>query len=159
GQHMNTLFLLTCLHMYEGQFIEAGAVVAEARALAEKDLRTHRHVLPTLIFLQGVVALRRAETENCVECGCKSSCIFPIQPEAVPQKRAGSVDAVRYFTEYLRMVPDDIGVRWLLNIAHMTLGDYPDRVPSEYLIPLDRFRSEFDIGRFHDVASLVGVNT
>src|SRR5438477_300972 len=27
GQHMNTLFLLTCLHLYEGQFIEAGVVV------------------------------------------------------------------------------------------------------------------------------------
>jgi hypothetical protein len=158
GEHMNLLFLLTCLHMYEGQFAEATAIAAEARALAEKDLNMHGHVLPTLIFLQGVVALRRGETENCVECRGISSCIFPIQPEAVHQKRSGSAEAVRHFTDYLRRVPDDIGARWLLNLAYMTLGEYPDKVPPEYLIPLDKFRSEFDIGRFRDVAPLLGVN-
>jgi hypothetical protein len=40
----------------------------------------------------------------------------------------------------------------------MTLGQYPDRVPARYLIPLKPFQSEFDIGRFTDVAAQLGVN-
>ena len=38
--------------------------------------------------------------------------------------------------------PGDLRVRWLLNIAYMTLGEYPDKVPPRYLIPVDRFRSK-----------------
>ena len=34
----------------------------------------------------------------------------------------------------------------------MTLGEYPNKVPREYLIPLDRFRSKLEVGRFENVA-------
>jgi hypothetical protein len=146
------------MYLYEGQFTHASAVLADARALAEANPGWGQRALPTLIFLQGVAALRRGETENCVECGCVSSCIFPIQPEAVHRKRKGSSEAVKYFTEYLQQHPEDVGVRWLLNLAYMTLGDYPDRVPPQDLIPLDAFRSELDIGRFRDLAPQLGVN-
>ena len=43
-------------------------------------------------------------------------------------------------------------MRWLLNVAYMTLGEYPDQVPPEHLIPLESFKSEFDIRRFTDLA-------
>ena len=49
-------------------------------------------------------------------------------------------------------------MRWLLNIAYMTLGDYPDRVPAKYLIPLEPFRSKIDVGRFSNVAARVGLD-
>ena len=52
------------------------------------------------------------------------------------------------FTTYLRKRPEDIGVRWLLNIAAMTLGEYPAGVPPEFRIPLEPFRSRTDVGRF-----------
>ena len=39
----------------------------------------------------------------------------------------------------------------------MTLGDYPDRVPPRYLIPVQPFRSKLDLGRFENVATLVGL--
>ena len=32
-------------------------------------------------------------------------------------------------------------MRWLLNIAYMTLGEYPDKVPPDQLIPLEPFQS------------------
>src|SRR5262249_53908946 len=50
------------------------------------------------------------------------------------------------------------GGRWLLNLAYMALGEYPDRVPLPYLIPLAPFQSEIDIGRFTDSAAKLGVN-
>jgi hypothetical protein len=64
---------------------------------------------------------------------------------------------VRWFTQYLDDWPGDLRVRWLLNIAEMTLDDYPDRVPPRYLIPIQLFRSKLDLGRFENVATLVGL--
>ncbi len=49
-------------------------------------------------------------------------------------------------------------VRWLLNLAYMTLCEYPSQVPAKYRRTFDTFGSEFDIGRFKDIAHLVGVN-
>ena len=39
----------------------------------------------------------------------------------------------------------------------MTLGEYPDKVPKKYRIPLDAFQSKLDVGRFDNVAPLVGL--
>ena len=103
--------------------------------------------------------MRRGENENCIECRGESSCILPISPAAVHTIPTGSRLAIEHFTEYLRQFPDDLEVRWLLNLAHMTLGEHPGKVDPKYLISLDRFtQSEFDIGKFRDVGHLLGVN-
>ena len=87
--------------------------------------------------LLGINALRRGEQDNCIGCVGPSSCIFPIAREAVHTRPAGSREAVEWFTAYLEEWPGDLRVRWLLNIAYMTLGEYPDKVPPRYLIPVD----------------------
>ena len=157
-QRLERLETLARCHLYEAEFRQAATVLEEAHALIDANTERLLDQLPALLFLQGVAALRLGETENCVECGCESSCILPILPRAVHQKPEGSKEAVRYFTEYLRLCPDDIGVRWLLNLAHMTLGQHPDGVDREYLLSLDPLRSEFDVGRFVDIAPQLGVN-
>ena len=106
----------------------------------------------------GVIQLRRGETENCLDCRGPSSCIFPIAAEAVHTNPSGSRAAIGHFTTYLRQRPDDLGVRWLLNVASMTLGEYPERVPAEWRIPIEPFRSRLDIGRFENVATEAGLN-
>jgi len=153
-----SLILQAKLCLYEGEFIQASAVLQKAREILENSSERASVELDHVIRLQGIAALRRAETENCVECGCYSSCIFPIQPRAVHSKRGGSTEAINYFMEYLRRHPNSIEERWLLNLAHMTLGQYPDKVPPQFLIPLKPFASEFDIGRFTDTADELGVN-
>jgi hypothetical protein len=107
--------------------------------------------------LLGLCALRRGEIENCLECVGPSGCIYPIETAAVHKQQEGSREAVKQFTASLRENPGDLRLRWLLNLAYMTLGEYPARVPAEYLIPLDGFRSKVDIGRFENVAPLVGL--
>ncbi|MBI2806481.1 MAG: VCBS repeat-containing protein [Planctomycetes bacterium] len=115
--------------------------------------------LYTVIFYKGMTALRMAENDNCVMCRGESSCIFPINPAAVHTNPTGSRLAVRHFTEYLRRFPDDLEVKWLLNLAHMTLGEHPDKVNPRHRLLFDAFgKSEFDIGQFRDVGHLVGVN-
>ncbi|WP_165226932.1 CRTAC1 family protein [Aquisphaera insulae] len=133
--------------------------LVEARTVASRDETLKSKALATIIYFQGVAAMRRGENENCIDCRGESSCILPIAESAVHRKTSGSETAIRHFTEYLALFPDDQEVRWLLNVAHMTLGTYPEHVDSRYLISLDRFtKSEFDIGRFRDVGAVVGVN-
>ncbi len=115
--------------------------------------------LAWLMFFQGVTGLRIGENENCIMCRGESSCILPISAAAVHQHETGSRLAIRHFQEYLEYFPDDLEVRWLLNLAYMTLGEYPDHVNPRYLVSLARYcQSEADIGRFRDIGHRVGVN-
>ena len=99
----------------------------EFRRLVEADDALAAEHLYTIIYYQGVTGLRIGENENCILCRGESSCILPISPAAVHTNPAGSRLAVEHFTEYLRQFPDDLEVRWLLNLAHMTLGEHPRR--------------------------------
>ncbi len=144
---------------YEGETEKAYAVLGEARSLSEKTPNVGSDWMYTIVYLQAVTSLRRGETENCIMCRGESSCILPLSPAARHVNPAGSRLAVKYFMEYLEAFPDDLKVRWLLNIAHMTLGDYPEKVDPRFRISLDHFnQSEFEIGKFRDVGALVGIN-
>jgi hypothetical protein len=143
----------------EGDPIQAYQNCVQARALTEDNEALAQQWLFTIVYFQGVTALRRAENENCIACRGESSCILPISPAAVHTNPAGSRLAIEHFTEYLRQFPDDLEIRWLLNVAHMTLAEHPHKVEPRFLLSLDRYnRSEFDIGRFRDIVALVGVN-
>jgi hypothetical protein len=147
------------LLLYEGEARTAFQVLEQARARAEADPALAATYLFTIVYLQGVTALRIGENDNCILCRGESSCILPISPAAVHTNPKGSRLAVQHFTEYLRQFPDDLEVRWLLNLAHMTLGEYPDKIAPQFLVPLDHWRNcAFDIGKFRDVGHLVGVN-
>ena len=115
--------------------------------------------LYTVIYYQGVTALRRGETDNCVLCRGESGCILPISASAVHTNPIGSQTAIQHFNEYLAQFPSDLEVQWLLNVAHMTLGEYPDKVDPRFRISLDRYnQAEFGIGKFRDIGHLLGIN-
>jgi hypothetical protein len=145
-------------HWY-GHAEKAYKELTELRTLVESVDAAKQKWLYTVIYYQGVTALRMGENDNCVLCRGESSCILPIAPAAVHANPRGSHLAVRHFREYLDRFPDDLAVKWLLNVAHMTLGEHPSKVDSRHLLSLDRFlNSEFDIGAFRDVGHLVKVN-
>jgi hypothetical protein len=152
----NIHLIIGSLLMYDGRWEEAGARFARAQAADPARAALAR---ANMDALQGVAALRRGEIENCVACCNESSCIFPLAAAAVHRRTDGSRAAIAHFTRYLRQRPDDLGVRWLLNVAYMTLGEYPQRVPPEFLLPLGRFATEGDSPRrMVNVASRVGLN-
>jgi hypothetical protein len=144
------------LCMYTGELAKASTWIARAR---EKSLARGmpRELRGELTALLGIIALRRGEVENCVQCRGPASCIFPISREAVHERTEGSREAVRWFTAYLEESPGDLRVLWLLNIAYMTLGEYPDKVPPAYRLPLASFQSKMDLGRFENVAAEAGL--
>ena len=144
---------------YEGEPARAYEVLKRARKLVAEDKELSRRQLYSVIYFQGITALRLGENENCLECRGASACIIPFDRAAVHRLPRGSRLAVGHFTEYLKEFPDDLAVRWLLNLAHMTLGEYPEKVDPKFYLNLDRFaHSEFDIGRFRDIGYLVGFN-
>jgi hypothetical protein len=72
----------------------------------------------------------------------------------------GSRQAIRYFTELLEDTGGEhLRARWLLNIAHMTIGGYPGDVPEAYLIPPEAFESDEPFPRFPNIASRLGLDT
>ncbi len=153
------LLLKAALFNYEGEPEKSYRVLEDLRSFIGRDQRLAGPMLASVIYCQGVSALRRGENENCIMCRGESSCIVPISSAAVHTNPTGSRLAIKHFTEYLSQFPDDLGIRWLLNLAHMTLGEYPDQVDPRFRLDLSRFfKSEFDIGRFRDVGQLAGVN-
>ncbi len=109
-------------------------------------------------FQQAVANLRRAEEANCSMNHNARSCIFPVSGEGVHMQTGGSKAAVAILSEILEQTPDDLGSRWLLNVAAMTLGDYPDGVPPRWRLSPGLFRSDYDIKPFPDIAGDLGLD-
>ena len=114
--------------------------------------------LSQLQHLAALAHLRAGEQENCLSNHTTDSCLVPIRGTGVHKLESGSRGAIRELTALLDRAPDDLAARWLLNIAHMTLGEYPDKVPAKWRIDPKTFSSEFSIPRFRDVAGPAGVD-
>jgi hypothetical protein len=117
--------------------------------------------VPQLTEVLGVAYLHRSEMENEVYRHPTDRCLFPPREAQPYQKTDDSERAVQYFLKYLAEKPErvhQLQVKWLLNLAYMTLGKYPSGVPREYLIPPSVFESKQDIGRFVDVAPAAGLD-
>jgi hypothetical protein len=156
---VNLWLLKALFYNYEGEARKAYGVLTEMRAALQSSESLGREWLDSVIYYQGVTALRLGETENCVQCRGPCSCILPLEPAAYHRNPSGSRLAIEHFTEHLRLFPDDLETKWLLNVAHMTLGEYPDKVEPRYLLPLDAYlHSELDIGKFQDISAAVGVD-
>lgn len=112
-----------------------------------------------LLLLCGVAYLRLGEDENCVHCTDGLSCILPIAKSAVHQKRTGSEQAIKYFKQTLEVDPREPSAAWLMNVAAMTLGEYPQGVPDQYRIPESRFVSKQEFPRFPNISFDLGMDT
>ena len=151
---VQNLLMKAMLLNYQGRPKEAYEVLEHGRTWLQQKEDLDAEWLYTVIYFQGVTALRRGENDNCVLCRGECSCILPIAPSAVHTNPAGSRLAIQHFTEYLEQFPDDLEVRWLLNVAHMTLGEYPGqgRSPLPASPSTITATDEFDIGKFRDVS-------
>ena len=132
------------------------ALADEVRARPEGvGAKTRRDIL----MLLAAANLRLGEEENCAADHNADSCLLPIQGRGQHRMREGSERAVAALEEVLGADPEDLEARWLINIAAMTLGEYPEGLPEAWRIPPERFASEDDIGRFYDVAPAAGLAT
>ncbi len=102
--------------------------------------------------------LQLGKEENCVLHHGTQSCLFPIEGSGVHTRTRGSTQAAEVLLAHLRERPDDLGPRWLLNLAHMTLGTWPEGVDPRWRMGPELFRSEYPLPRFKDIAGALGVD-
>jgi hypothetical protein len=144
---------------FEGDAVGAYEDLTGAREWLETTPALAQDFLYTIIYFQGITAMRRGENDNCIACRGESSCVLPIVPSAIHTNPEGSRLAIKHFTEYLERFPEDGEVRWLLNVAYMTLGDHPSLVPAKYLVDISSYEGqEHSIGAFRDIGAEVGLN-
>ncbi|HRI62120.1 MAG TPA: FG-GAP-like repeat-containing protein [Saprospiraceae bacterium] len=101
--------------------------------------------------------LRLGEQQNCINTHTPESCVIPISGEGIYKMTAGPENAIKVYERILKAFPDDVQSRWLLNLACMALGKWPDAVPKEQLMPAGIFKSKGDI-RFREIAITLGVD-
>ncbi|HEY4965976.1 MAG TPA: CRTAC1 family protein [Puia sp.] len=101
----------------------------------------------------GLAYMRLGERNNCLNHHASQSCIFPIQGNGVYTDPYATQKAIGFFENVLEKDSTDIVDRWFLNIAFMTIGGYPSKVPSKWLIPgLDSNDSAIKVKPFLDMA-------
>jgi len=148
------------------QYVYAGAA-EPAIATLEQLLVDYKGMLPprdveTLKSDIAFAYFRLGELSNCTWNHNSDACIFPIAPDGVHKEQLGATEAAKRYEELLADPGTDadnaLVYRWLLNLSYMVLGKYPGAVPAQWLIPLDGFKSDYDIGLFRDVAATRGVS-
>jgi hypothetical protein len=143
------------LHAFNGEMADAIGAFERALKLAEAQVPEAE---PQVIEMLGIAHLHKAELDNGIYHKPGTRCLLGAQPE--PFARTEDSDkAIQYFQRYLQQRPDDLEVRWLLNVTYMISGGYPVSVPVRLLIPPSAFESQEDIGRFVDVAPRLGLDT
>jgi tetratricopeptide (TPR) repeat protein len=148
-------YALANLHAYKGEMDKAVEQWLQAYQLAQTEMPAS---VPDLEEALGIAYLHKAEMDNDVYRHPGAQCIFPPRSAMAYKQTEGSQKAVEFFLKVLERKPDAADAKWELNLAYMTLGQYPARVPAKYLIPPSVFESPEDVGRFVDVAPEAGIN-
>jgi hypothetical protein len=130
----------------------------EAEALWAKSFDT----FPTVHakYMIGVAQLRRGELENCLRQHSAESCIFPLAGGGVHIEKQGAEEALETLLAAWERSPQELRprVRWFANLAAMALGRHPGGLDPSVSIPPEKLASDYDIGRFPDVAMALGIS-
>ncbi|MDP4260804.1 MAG: CRTAC1 family protein, partial [Bacteroidota bacterium] len=102
--------------------------------------------------------LRLGERTNCIRNHSAESCIYPISGGGIHQDKTGSEKAIELYKKILVDEPGDLESKWLLNIAYMTTGRYPQDVPPQFLLKVTNDDSLHLVKPFMDVAMGMGLN-
>lgn len=150
-------------YKYADQLLQAGKIqdcileIEKLLANAFNDPSVNPKSKPYYELL-ALAYLRLGEQDNCLTNRTAASCIIPIAESAVHTDRRGSEMAIEIYKKLLAANPKDYQSMWLMNLAYMTLGQYPEVVPSAFLIPPSAFESDYPLPKFNDIAMSKGVD-
>ena len=111
----------------------------------------------TLSELAGAY-LRTGPAPSCRRPGQNESCLFPGGVQDLRSEPKDAEEAVRVLETLLEIRPADLQSRWLLNLAYMAAGRYPDGVPARWLLPRESFGTHEGLKRFADAAPALGLD-
>jgi hypothetical protein len=138
---------------YEGQMPEAVAALSEALRIATASVPAMRLHMEEAM---GIAYLHKAMHDSGAYHTPGDRCLLRLTPGPAFATAADVQRAIGHFMAYLKERPDDLEVRWLLNVAHIAAGTWPAGVPDAHRIAPAAFASGEDIGRFVDVAPQSG---
>jgi hypothetical protein len=151
----------------EGRFALASELLMAGKnraAIAQLDTLAHEAPTPPdpksnkgYFDLLGIAWLRLGEQENCALNPAANMCILPLEGGARHTRQEGARNAIEVYQKILAVHPDDLGSRYLLNIAYLALGGYPERVPGKLLIRGLGTRRDPAFPVYHNIAGDVGV--
>ena len=147
---------LAQLYVYRGDMDEAIREYERAYTIAVQHQSKSAIELEEML---GIAYLHRAEMINGIYHEPGDRCLLSHDGLPAFAKTADVDKAIEHFSRYLAEKPEDLEVRWLLNLAHMAAGGYPHKVPPAQLVPMYRFTKGGDVGRFRDVAVQAGVSS
>ena len=150
---VNILTQLAFHRLRLGDADESIRLLTEARELADPNGFDRVGILEDL----AVAYMKRGELQNCVSPEGRLVCALPLDPAHFHEDKSSATLAIETLEELLSLDPESVRYRWLLNIAHMALGTYPDGVSDQYLIPPAVFAPGYDMGRFREVAADIGI--
>jgi hypothetical protein len=146
--------LLSTEQLQSGDAVSAVGLL-EAALAAQPD--PAGPVATTLLDALSLAYLKMGELSNCTTVDGRYTCILPVDGGTSHSDRQGSEGAIATLTRLLDIEPDNLTARWLLNVAHMTLGSYPEGVSPEFLADLKPDSGASGIGRFEEVAPSAGI--
>ncbi len=143
--------------LFAGETEKAITNYAEAvkKALAEK---VGGDIIKETRFMQAVAYMRLGEQQNCISNHTAESCIIPIAQSAWYEVKEPTIKAIELWKEILSDDPEDLTARFLMNVAYMNIGQYPQGVPTEFVISPEKFKSDYEVGKFPNVAANMGVD-
>jgi hypothetical protein len=133
----------------------AEAIALLQGAAGEKELNPDLR-LDTRVHL-GLAYLQAAEDENCILSHTADSCLLPIRPGGVHRQPSNARKAGDTFLAIAREHPRAVQTLWLLNLARMISGDYPEGVPQQFRLPVGAMQSGEPFPRWLDRAPELGV--
>ncbi|HUF78449.1 MAG TPA: FG-GAP-like repeat-containing protein [Thermoanaerobaculia bacterium] len=130
------------------------SALALTEELSEEAARPQRLLLLKNL---GLAYLQRSEDQHCIGMRTSASCILPIRAEAVHGRPEAIRRAGDLFLGALESDPADVSARWLLNLARMLEGTYPEGVPPELRIPEGGFEPEAAFPRWIDIGGALSI--
>jgi len=127
------------------------------QAVETQNVQSKNELVYYLKKQLSIAYMRKAEQDNCMANHNEDSCIIPISPKAQHVIKEGAQESIKLLNELLKLNPNDLECQYLLNIAHMTLGQYPNGVPKKFRIPESHFVNSEKITQFKDIAMELGV--
>jgi hypothetical protein len=146
--------------------IESMAPLMLASGQEENSVKTYEGLIKHLDVMSldvmmpdvAIAYMRLGERSNCMLNHNSSSCVFPLKDGGIHILKTGSQKAIETYETILKNHPDDLESKWLLNIAYMTLGEYPQNVPPAFLLPGLDADTGVKVKPFTDMAADLGLN-
>ena len=153
NSNIQSINVLANEHLNAGNSEKASELYSKILNFLEENSNQYKQNTIRKMRIKLIVAyLRTGEQSNCIMLNTSSSCIFPLDPKAIHLNQEGSRQAIKHLEILLKKTPEDITLKWFYTIAKQTIGEYPDSSVQNWLIPMDKFKSDIEVSKFNNIA-------